>query len=205
MANVLAPFGFRHVGYLNGSMPNFAPGFPRKISKSNATAIFQGDPVTSQSTGYVAQSSPGTTQIAGIFQSVSFQSTSLNGQTRRALYWPGSDAQSDPVAQVLCDPMAVFMAQANAQALPSHVGQNANFAIGTGTTGNGQSGATLDISTVATTSTLPFRIIGLATFDTTAPWMPSLAYGANGADQTTPFNYVYVAFNNQDFKSLTGI
>lgn len=204
MANVFAPFGFRHIGYLGGISPTFAPE-ARKVSKSNATVFYQGDPVVQLNTGYITQATPGTTQIAGIFQSVSYMSVSKNGQTNRQIFWPGTDALNDGVAQYMSSPGALFVVQANAQATLAMVGENANFALGTGSTVTGQSGASLDISTVATTNTLPFRIVELASYDPTTPWLNSIAPGSNGSDPTTPYNYVYVTFNNQDLKSLTGI
>jgi flagellar hook-associated protein 1 FlgK len=75
------------------------------------------------------------------------------------------------------------------------VGNNINFALGTGSTATGNSGATLDVSTVLTTSTLPFKVVSLI-------YDPP---GANGADTTTAYNWAYVTFNWQDYKSTTGI
>jgi hypothetical protein len=77
------------------------------------------------------------------------------------------------------------------------IGMNGQFAIGTGNQATGMSGATLDVVTnpPAATPTFPFRIIDLITDPP----------GANGTDTTTAFNWAYVTFNNQDFKSLTGI
>jgi hypothetical protein len=197
MANILAPFGFRWAKELTGTAPNVQLTM-RRISKSNATAIYHGDPVTSQSTGYIAQSVEGTTQINGIFVGCKYISVS-QGRTVWMPYWPGSDAQSDPEAYVIDDPQAVFTVQANGGPIAlADVQMNANFAIGTGNTYSGISGASLDASTVATTNTLPFRIIGYAgdgIFPAVGP----------GSDPTSAYNWVYVTFNNQDYKVLTGV
>lgn len=197
MANVLAPFGFRWARQLTGTAPNCAQSV-RKISASYATAIYHGDPVVSESTGYIEQAVAGTSPIAGIFAGCKYHSTS-QGRTLWNNYWPGNDATGDVEAYIIDDPQAVFMVQANAGPVAlADVGNNANFALGTGTASSGLSGATLDASTVATTSTLPFRIIGYLG-DTNFP-----AVGP-GSDPTSEYNYVLVTLNNQDFKQLTGV
>lgn len=192
MTNTLAPFGFSHIGYLDGQAPTFA-GQPRLISSSNATKIYRGDPVTTLSSGLITQASAGTTQIAGIFDSCSYLSIA-QGKQVWSQYWPGSDAAGNVTAYVISSPNATFLAQAlNTQITQGNVGNNINFAIGTGSTVNGISGATLDQSTIANTTTLPFRIY-------------SLSNGiGNGSDNGNPYNYAIVTFNYQDFKSLTGI
>lgn len=197
MANTLTPFGFRHFGYIEGFVSNYAMSV-RRVAAANGTAIFRGDPVTSLNTGYIAQSSAGTTQIAGIFQGCEYLSTSQNILIR-SKYWPGSDATGDVKAFIIDNPYATFLTQSNGTAVAlSNVGNNANFALTqAGSTVTGYSGATLDQSTVNTTTTLPFRIIRLAS--------DVLPAGSNGSDNTTSFNFAIVTFNFQDFRSTTGI
>lgn len=192
MTNTLAPFGFQHIGYIDGQAPNFAPQY-RYIASGNATKIYRGDPVTSLSSGFVTQAAAGSTQIAGIFDSCSYLSVS-QGRQVWSQYWPGSDAAGNVTAYVITSPSALFLAQAlNTQIAIGNVGNNINFAIGTGSTATGISAATLDQSTIAVTTTLPFRIY-------------SLGNGiGNGSDNSNPYNYAIVAFNYQDFKSLSGI
>jgi hypothetical protein len=195
MANTLAPFGFKHIGYLEGHAPNFAPQ-PRQIAYNNATKIYRGDPVVSLSTGYIAQATAGTTQIAGIFDSCTYYSVA-QGKQVWSNYWPGGDVANNAVitAYIISTPSALFLAQSNGTPIgQADIGSNVNFAIGTGSTvGGGFSGATIDQSTLATTNTLPFRIYSL------------YAGVGNGSDNTSNYNWAVVAFNNQDFKSLTGV
>lgn len=195
MSNTLAPFGFKHVGYLEGQAPNFAPQ-PRFIAYDNATKIYRGDPVVSLSTGYIAQATAGTAQIAGVFDSCTYYSVA-QGRQVWSNYWPAGDVSTNAVitAYLITSPSAVFLAQSNATAIGiADIGANVNFAIGTGSTiGGGFSGATIDQSTLATTNTLPFRIYSL---------YPGLG---NGSDTTSNYDWAYVTFNNQDFKSLLGI
>lgn len=194
--NVLAPFGFADSHRL-GAAVNYQMS-RRWINPANATPIYSGDPIVQLSTGFIAQASPGTTQIGGIFIGCEYMSVSQR-KIVASPFWPGSDAASgfNVLGKIIDDPMTVFRVQGNGQITFAMIGLNAQFAIGTGSTATGRSGATLDMVTTvpAATNTLPFRIVDLITDPP----------GSNGADTTTPYNWAYVAFNNQDFKSLTGI
>jgi hypothetical protein len=65
---------------------------------------------------------------------------------------------------------------------------------------NGRSAATLDVVTNppvpgTANANWPFKIVDLVRDPP----------GSQGADPTTAYNWAYVTFNNQDYKSLTGI
>ena len=192
MANSPAYFGFMQDAGL-GSMPTYEQ-VPR-LGQYNAAAIYRGDPVTSQTDGTIAISSPGTTQIAGIFQgskylSVSQQRTVWNG------YWPGSDVASGqyPEFYIINDPNARFIAQSDDTGLTlADVNANVQFAIGTPNAYTKQSGAYID--SVNTTATLPFRVVELVT-------TPVLSFSN---PESGAYALAIVAFNNVDTKSLTGI
>lgn len=197
MANTFAPFGFAQDSG-NGSAPTYEQ-VERQIALT-AGAIYSGDPVTSLSNGTIAQSSPGTTQIAGIFAGCKYVSASLN-RVVWSPYWPGSGsalANTTVYGYVINDPNAQFLVQsgnAGSAVGVADIGANINFAIGTGNALNGQSGAYADQSTInPATTTLPFRIVGLYTFPP----------GANGTDTSSNGNKIYVAFNNVDTRVLTG-
>ena len=119
-------------------------------------------------------------------------------------YWPGTTTDvasgTDIICWVVDDPNAVFRVQSNgyggAALSFANIGENISFAIGTGSTSTGLSGATIDINTLGTgTTTLQFRVVDLV-------YDPP---GSNGTDTASAYNWAYVAFNNQDYKSLTGI
>jgi hypothetical protein len=207
MANVNAPFGFADSHRL-GAAVNYQMS-RRWISASNPVAIFTGDPIVQLSTGYIAQATtPGATQIAGIFCGCEYMSVSQK-KWIASPFWPGSDAVVggtgfDVHAKVIDDPLTVFRVQTNgypaAGTLASvigTIGMNGQYVIGTGNTVTGKSGSAIDVVTnvPAVTNTFPFRIIDVIRDPP----------GANGADITTPYYWYYVTFNNQDFKSLTGI
>ena len=200
MTNVFAPFGFADSHRL-GAAPNYQHS-RRWISPSNATPIYCGDPVVQLSTGYIAAASPGSTQIAGIFLGCEYMSISQRKWVGNN-FWPGADAvlSVGVAAKVIDDPLMAFRVQGNGQITLAMVGLNAQFAQPSGLNPDphalGRSSIALDITgTVpAATNTLPFRILDLITDPP----------GSNGTDTTNPYNWAYVTFNNQDFKSLTGI
>jgi hypothetical protein len=193
MANTNAPFGFRQYQG-NGSAPTYEQ-VPVKIAY-NATNIFFGDPVEPDANGYVVQGD-GTTAaagIAGIFVGCQYLSVAQK-RTVWSNYWPGSDVASTQTVTgyIVNDPNAKFVVQSDATGIvQGDVNLNVGYAIGTGNTANGISGAYITGAT--TTNTLPFRIVGLVS----AP--PGSAGTESGA-----YNWVIVAFNNVATKSLTGI
>lgn len=197
MANTFAPFGFSQYFGGSGGAPTFAQT-RRMIASTDTQACFFGDPVRpvlSTANGFVTQyTTPGTTVCAGIFVGCTYLSTS---QKRRVWsnYWPGSDAAANVTAYIIDDPNAQFLVQGNSTTFnitgtvgattASPIGQYAQFAIGTGNTATGLSGAYLNL--LNTTITLPFIVRDIIT---SPP-------GANGADPTTASNYVVVGFNNE--------
>lgn len=198
MANTFTPFGFSQFRG-TGSSPTYEQ-VTMLISAANATPIYAGDavvPVVGSTTGYIAQATAGTTPLAGIFVGCKYTSISQK-KTVWSNYWPGSDANGDVEAYVVNDPNAQFLVATNtgaAVALAS-TGKNVQLAAGTGNTATGISG--MYIGSVGTTATFPFRIVSLYT----SPVAP------NGADSTTQYNWVIVAFNNALTRSngaVTGI
>lgn len=193
MANTNAPFGFQQYSG-TGSAPTYEQVAVRIAY--NASAIFYGDPVQPDANGYVVVGSPGTTQIAGIFVGCKYLSVAQK-RTVWSNYWPGSDVASTQTVEgyIINDPNAKFVVQSDATgAALTDINANVNFAIGTGNTATGLSGAYLNMSTAGTTATLPFRIVGL---DDNPPGAPGTESGA--------YNRVIVAFNNVSTKQLTGI
>lgn len=192
MANTNAPYGFRQYSG-TGSAPTYEQ-VVYYIAQANTTDIFFGDPVVPLNTGYITQATSNSVQIAGIFVGCKYLSTSQK-RTVWSNYWPGSDASSDVEAYVVNDPNAKFVVQSDATGIAfADINANIGFSIGTGNTSNGISGALLDTSTLNTTNTLPFRVIGLVQNP------PGSAGTEAGA-----YNWAIVAFNNVSTKQLTGI
>lgn len=196
MSNTNAANGFQYFGRLEGGAVT-AGLTTRLVSSSDTAALGQGDPVTSLTTGYVTASTAGTTQIDGIVNGFEYLSTAL-GRVVETNYYAGSGAAGDVKAYLYTDPQGLFVAQSNNTAiLFSDIGANINFTAGTPNATTGFSTASLDQSSINTTNTLPFRIVGLLS-DSAPP-------GASGTDNASAFNRVIVSANNWDRKSLTGI
>lgn len=169
MANVNAPFGLRQQQSATGAPSNFEMIY-KQIAYNDTTKIYFGDPVKLLSTGYIGQwtATTAVSQLAGIFIGCEYLSTAQSKMVSSAI-WPGADvavgAQSTIVAKIIPCTGAVaptFLVQSDSTgAAFADIGQNADVALGTGNTLTGQSGCYLDISTINTTATLPFRIVGL--------------------------------------------
>lgn len=199
MANTFAPFGFRQYSG-NGSAPTYEQVTVRIAY--NASAIYFGDPVLPDSSGYVVVGAAGTTQIAGIFMGCKYLSVSQK-RTVWSNYWPGSDvASTQTVEGYICnDPNAMWLAQVGGStstgAAATDINANVQFAIGTGNAATGISGAYIDISvTPAVTATLPFRLQKIGS--------QFLAPGSNGSEDGA-YNYVLVSFNNVSTKNTTSV
>lgn len=188
MANTNAPFGFKDTGLSGGTTPSAALR-KFKIASNNSTKIYRNDPVKQLSTGYGAQWTAGTaaSQLLGVFVGCEYLSSS-QGKVVYSPYWPGADAAADATGYVVpCNagaPTPTFIVQSSGTAITlADIGSNADVTIGTGSTLTGQSGATLDQSTLAVTATLPFRV------------MDVYQGLGNGADTTSSYNIVVVAAN----------
>jgi hypothetical protein len=223
MANVFAPFGFAESHRL-GAAPDYQLGGARRyISAANSNPIYFGDPVIQLATGYIAQAAPAG-QVSGIFAGCEYMSKSAK-RVVWSPWWPGvtGDVVTAPtgspnlgfdvLAKVIDDPLTVFRVQMNggvtvATPMNNIIGMNATFTFGLAAVAapgtnpapnqmSGFSNVALDLTQTvpAVTATLPFRILD---FVRDPP-------GVNGTDITTPYCWAYVTFNNQDFKSLTGI
>ena len=224
MANILAPAGFKHLGYMEGYAPTFGLR-RRKIALGNTHAIFRGDPVISLATGYIDQISANNIQLNGVFQGCEYFSVSQQRKVRSP-YWPGSDAQFDVDAFVLDADGSLWLGQSNGAPITiANVDNNVGVFIalggsisptpgsGQGNTVNGISGALIDVAgtntggsgAINTTSTLPFRIYSLYSdyVAQQAPVAGSTSF--QGADNTTNFNFAVLTANNWDSKALTGI
>jgi hypothetical protein len=174
MANVNSPFGFLPYEGAMGAAPTYGTSWPLILYSDN-TKIYRGDPVKLGSNGYVSQWTAATavSQLYGIFWGCEYYSLS-QGQVTFSKYWPGADVATNAVVKAQVIPIAtavppVFIVQtgdSNTTAVAvtqADVGQNYDVALGTGSTLSGTSGAYLDIHTAGTTSTLPFRLLGLYT------------------------------------------
>lgn len=195
MANIDAPFGFRLIGRL-GQGPMSGGLTQRKIKDDDSTNIFFGDPVRTLATGYINRGAAGVTSgvTVGIFVGCKFFSTAF--QTMRwSPFWPGSGNTGDVTAYIIDDPAATFEVQASGSSAIgfADIGQSVDFALGTGNTKSGLSGASADQGTLGVEATKPFRVLGL------------VEGVGNGTDHSSQFNRIVVGWNDQFLRQFDGI
>lgn len=171
MANANNPFGLMPLGNQATGAPSNFEHTTGVIAYNDSTKIYRGDPVKKLSTGFIAQwtATTAVSQLAGIFWGCEYLSSS-QGKKVYSAYWPGADvastAQDTLVAFILPCNLAVpgtFIIQSDSTGVAfADIGANFDVALGTGNTLTGKSGCYLDVSTINTTATLPFRLVGLA-------------------------------------------
>ena len=197
MANTFAPFGFSQLSG-TGSAPTYEQvvGF----CAYNTAAMYFGDPVFQNANGTIYPTTPGAGILAGVFVGCKYLSVSQK-RTVWSNFWGAADVASANTVEVyyVNDSNAKFLAQVGGSSSTgiavTDIGANVQFAYGTPNTMSGLSGAYIDITvTPTTTSTLPFKVVGL---DIAPP-------GSNGTEAGA-YNYAIVAFNNVSTKTLTGI
>jgi hypothetical protein len=158
MASSATPMGAEPVGCLssNGSFTGKVRHY--KIASGYGTAIFYGDFVKLVSSGTVEKDT-GTTSLTpvGIFVGVSYTDPTTNQKTFSQTY-PASTSASDISAYVVDDPFVELM-QSDQSIAQTGLGNNAAVVQTAGSTSIGRSKNAVDGSTIATTNTLPVKII----------------------------------------------
>jgi hypothetical protein len=194
MANTQAYSGFSQYSG-NGSAPTYEQ-VTVTIASTSTTNIFYGDPVEPDANGYIIRGT-GSASIAGVFVGCKYLSVSQK-RTVWSNWWPGSDNNGNVEAYIINDPNAQFTVSGDSSTslwVQAAINANVGYAIGTGNTYTGVSGAYLDSTTIAAaTTTLPFRILG---YVIDPP-------GSNGTE-TGAYRKVIVAFNSVSTKTLVGI
>ena len=159
MATSAAPTGAEPVGTLSASGSFTGKVRHIKIASGYGTAIFYGDFVKLVSSGTVEKDT-GTTSLTpvGVFMGCSYTDPSTNQMTFNQQF-PASTAASDIMAYVLDDPNVLMRMQGDATLAQTTLGNNVAAVQTAGSTSIGRSKNAVDSSTVATTNTLPLRII----------------------------------------------
>jgi len=162
MANKDASFGLRPARMMNGSA--FMNQQNRyRITSGATTPIFQGDLVETLTAGTIGRKAAGETDAAlGVFNGCRYTDP-VSGKETFSNYYPGSISASDIEAFVIDAPDVVYEIQAD-EAFPV-TDLFGNFDIidtNSGSTQSGISGTEIDVSTGATTATLPLKAIDIS-------------------------------------------
>jgi hypothetical protein len=216
MANAETAFGLRPVG-LVGSSVNSTGVTEYEIASDNSNAIFQYSLVTPAAAGVIDQAGAtdgGTTAALGVLMGIQYHD-SVQKKPVWLNYWPGSAAVSVdtnyPVKAFVADnPDQLFVVAADAtltNRATAFAGVFANASLGTsartGVTAVGRSNSQLSVSSIATTATLPLRIVGLVDDEANSD------YAAAGAHLLVRINAHFNAatrrFDSQTTADSTGV
>ena len=160
MANKDAPFGLRPVGELGSEIQN--GGTSKYLITSNDTqAIYKGDLVKLESTGYITKTDNSDAVAAiGVFNGCFYNDPTTQKPTWKN-YYPGSITVSIGTidAFVYDDPNKLFEIQGDGVIAQSSVGRNTNIVYAVGSTVNGQSKTELDATVESAGVTGQLRII----------------------------------------------
>ena len=133
-----------------------------KIKSAYGTSIFYGDIVkwADDNPNTTIAKDTGTTACTpiGVFLGCAYTDPTTNQFTPNQ-YFPASTAASDIVAYVASDPFVIMQMQCDGAADQDDLGKNCALVQTAGSTSIGRSKNSVDISTVATTATLPVKII----------------------------------------------
>lgn len=193
MTNPTAGFGLRAVRRLDGAALSFAIE-ERRIAYNNSNTWGTGDLVKNLSTGFIDAYTAGGSLVLGVFIGCKYFSAAV-GRTIWVPNWSAPSLASTVVvtALVISDPNIVFDIRADDTTAVGigDIGSNADVVVGTANVITGQSVALLDQSTIATTLTLPLRIVGFNT--------------APNNDNTLADNIVEVRLNTSVYQTAVGV
>ena len=161
MATSATPSGAEPVDTLSASGSFTGKVRHIKIASGYGTDIFYGDFVKLVSTGTVEKAAVTTSVVAGtvgIFVGCNYTDPTPKQPTYNQ-YFPASTAASDIVAYVVDDPDLLFQMQGDASIAQTGLGNNVSAVNTAGSTSIGRSRNAVDASSIATTNTLPLRIV----------------------------------------------
>lgn len=216
MANQSTANGLRPIG-LVGSASNSTGVTQYEIASDNTNAIFQFGIVVPLADGvidFAGATDGGTTQALGVLMGIEYQD-SIQKKPVFLNFWPGANSVSVdtnfPVkAFVADDPNQLFRVASDATLTNRATALAtvfANASLGTsartGSTSTGSSDSALSVSSVATTATLPLRIVGIlddvSNSDFTAAGIPLIVR------LNAHFNAASRRFDSQTTADSTGI
>ena len=161
MATSATPNGAEPVNTLSASGSYSGKVRHIKIASGYGTAIFYGDFVKLVAAGTVEKAAVTTSVVAGtvgIFVGCSYTDPSTSQLTFNQQF-PASTAASDIMAYVVDDPKLVFKMQGDEAIAQTGLGNNISAVSTAGSTAIGRSKNALDGGSIATTNTLPLRVL----------------------------------------------
>ena len=161
MATSATPTGAEPVNTLSASGSYSGKVRHIKIASAYDTAIFYGDFVKLVAAGTLEKAAVTTSVVAGtvgIFVGCSYTDPSSSQMTFNQTF-PADTAASDIMAYVVDDPKLVFKMQADEAVAQTGLGNNISAVSTAGSTTIGRSKNALDGGSIATTNSLPLRVL----------------------------------------------
>ena len=161
MATTATPTGAEPVDTLSASGSFTGKIRHIKIANAYGTAIFYGDFVKLVAAGTVEKAAVTTAVVAGtvgIFVGCAYTDPTTNQMTFNQQF-PASTVASDIMALVCDDPKLLFLMQGDEAIAQTGLGNNVSAVSTAGSTSIGRSKNALDGGSIATTNSLPLRIV----------------------------------------------
>ena len=207
MASTASPYGLRPVNLIGGQ-PYAGSTRLVKINNAYAANIFYGQPVSVNASGVViadtGTSNVAATGVVGVFVGCTYTDPNLKYKLFQQ-YWPSGTVATDAYAYVVDDPDVVMQVQADDAVTQAALGANIGFSTFAGDTATGNSETSADAASIATTATLPLRIVGFvdgpestvggAYTDILVKWNMPAAVSSNSSNASVTMTYGHAYMN----------
>ena len=185
MANVDQAFGLRAIGKVGQNPDN--QGLSEYQIAASSAAIYQGDPVILDNTGYIEVAAAANVNLIGVLNGIFYTDAATNKPTW-ANHLAASNTATDIQGFVADDPYERFEVQSAGTVARANIGNCADIVYAAGSTPNYVSG--VEASGTMAAGTAQLKIIGLAKNQDNA-------FGANAV--------VVVTINEHLLKQTAGI
>jgi len=193
MANPNAAFGLNPIGKVGQNRD--AQGLSEYNIAASSSAIYQNDPVTAASTGYITVATT-TDQLLGSLNGVFFTNASTKKPTW-ANNLAASNTATDIVGYVTDDPYERYEVQASGALAIADIFLNGNVVYTAGSSANFVSKVQINTTGLAVSTGAQMRVIGVTKDNSRNELLNATTYSTNVV--------VTAIINNHFFKQFTGI
>jgi hypothetical protein len=193
MANPNAAFGLNPIGKVGQNRD--AQGLSEYNIAASSSAIYQNDPVTAASTGYITVATT-TDQLLGSLNGVFFTNASTKKPTW-ANNLAASNTATDIVGYVTDDPYERYEVQASGALAIADIFLNGNVVYTAGSSANFVSKVQINTTGLAVSTGAQMRVIGVSKDNSRNELLNATTYSTNVV--------VTAIINNHFYKQFTGI
>ena len=193
MANPNAAFGLNPIGKVGQNRD--AQGLSEYNIAASSSAIYQNDPVTAASSGYITVATT-TDQLLGSLNGVFFTNASTKKPTW-ANNLAASNSATDIVGYVTDDPYERYEVQASGALAIADIFLNGNVVYTAGSSANFVSKVQINTTQLAVSTGAQMRVIGVSKDNSRNELLNATTYSTNVV--------VTAIINNHFYKQFTGI